>query len=72
MGVEVDRDRLGQVVDDLVSNAQKYRPRVLAVSGATFVECDPPQVAALRALAGRPIRVVPDLAGLDRVVVVGP
>ena len=57
---------------DLIRRAVADLSRVLAPGGAAFFECDPPQIAALRSLAGRPVRVVPDLAGLDRVVVIGP
>jgi len=57
---------------DLIRRAIAELPRVLAAGGAAFFECDPPQAAVLRTLAGRPVRVLPDLAGLERVVVVGP
>jgi len=57
---------------DLIRRAITDLPRVLAPGGAAFFECDPPQVPVLRALAGRPVRVIADLAGADRVVVIGP
>lgn len=57
---------------DLIRRAIAELPRVLSIGGAAFFECDPPQVAAVRALAGGPVRIVPDLAGLDRIVIIGP
>lgn len=57
---------------DLIRRAIADLPRILAPGGAAFFECDPPQVAAVRSLAGGAVRVVPDLSGLDRVVIIGP
>jgi len=54
----------------LVRRAIADLPRVLALDGAAFFECDPPQVEAISALL-LPLGVVEvlqDLAGLDRVV----
>lgn len=55
---------------NLVRRAIADLPRALAPDGAAFFECDPPQIAEIRALLeplGRVI-VLKDLAGLDRVV----
>ena len=54
----------------LVRHAIADLPRVLVDDGAAFFECDPPQVNAIAALLGGlgPTDVIPDLAGLDRVV----
>jgi release factor glutamine methyltransferase len=57
---------------DLIRRAVADLPRVLAPGGAAFFECDPTQVDAIRALADRPVRVLTDLAGRERVVVLGP
>jgi len=56
---------------DLIRRALADLSRVLAPGGVAFFECDPPQVDAIRALAGRPVRVLTDLAGSERVVVLG-
>lgn len=57
---------------DLIRRAIADLPRVLAAGGAAFFECDSPQVAVLRTLADRPVRILADLAGRERVVVIGP
>lgn len=56
----------------LIRRAIADLPRVLAPGGAAFFECDPDQVEAIRALTGRPVRALADLAGSERVVVIGP
>jgi methylase of polypeptide subunit release factors len=54
----------------LVRRAAADLPRALAVDGAAFFECDPPQAAAIAALLAPlgDVDVLRDLAGLDRVV----
>jgi len=47
-------------------------PRVLAPDGTAFFECDPPQIAAITRMledSRLRVRIVRDLAGLDRVAV---
>lgn len=56
---------------DLIRRAVADLPRILAPGGAAFFECDPPQVAAIRALTGCPVRILTDLAGRERIVVIG-
>lgn len=57
---------------DLIRRAIADLPRVLAPGGAAFFECDPPQAAVLGGIADRPVRILTDLAGRERVVVIGP
>ena len=68
--------RLATVAGDdglaLIRRAAADLPRVLAADGAAFFECDPPQVAAVRALLGGRTDVIRDLGGADRVVVLRP
>ena len=54
----------------LVRHAIADLPRVLALTGAAFFECDPPQAAPIAALLAPlgTVDVQKDLAGLDRVV----
>jgi len=54
----------------VVRRAAADLPRVLAPHGAAFIECDPPQAAPIAALLAPlgAVDVLPDLAGLERVV----